>query len=164
MTEVEFLRRALCRDNLRRALCRDKILLAIPDLYAGILEQIDFFVALSQGNDTIRTVNVRPYDADPGNYERWDKAGQGMANLKSLDVLGIYFKDALGEPDWEILARILPHIQNKIKIRIIGLDMEGTEEMRAFARAIQGRPGVIAGVARRARTHAAARYSLVAKK
>jgi hypothetical protein len=32
---------------------------------------------------------LHPYDVDPGNYELWDKVGQGVGNLKSLSVLKI---------------------------------------------------------------------------
>jgi hypothetical protein len=95
-------------------------------------------VAQSQGNDTIKHVKLSPYDAvDPGNYKRWAKVGQGVGNLKSLRMLSVYLnKNNLEVPDWKILARILPYIQNKIELKIIGGHIRGTEEMRAFARAI----------------------------
>jgi hypothetical protein len=65
--------------------------------------------------------------------------GQGVGNLKSIVVLGIYLHHHNAVvPDWEILARILPHVQNKIKLEIDG----GIEEMRTFARAIQGHPAI----------------------
>jgi hypothetical protein len=122
------------KEKLRKALCGD--CLVISDAYAGIFAKVDSFVAQSQGNDAIDRVILRPYDADPGNYELLDKVGQGVGNLKSLRELSLHL-DRFGEPDWEILARILPHIQNKIKLHMIRSNIEeGTLEMRAFARAI----------------------------
>jgi hypothetical protein len=85
---------------------------------------------------------VSIYDVDPGNYELWDKVGQGVGNLKSLRMLNIHLNNNLGGLDWEIVARILPHIQKKIELNIIGRHIGGTEEMRAFARAAQGHPAI----------------------
>jgi hypothetical protein len=127
------------KETLKRALCRSDLYLDILTDTAGIFAQVDSFVAQSQGNDTISVVHLSPYR--PGNYEVWDKVGQGVGNLRSLGVLCI-FLDHYGEPDWEILARILPHIQSKIELRIIGGPTEGTENMRAFARAIQEHPAI----------------------
>jgi hypothetical protein len=115
--------------------------------YARIFSQVDSFVAQSQENDTIGGVNLFPYDVDPENYELWDKVGQGVGNLKSLRMLNIHLNNNLGDLDWEILARILPHIQNKIELKIIGRHNGGAEEMRAFARAIQGHPTITRFVA-----------------
>jgi hypothetical protein len=132
------------KDILRRALsARVHLHLKISDDYARVFAEVDSFVALSHGNDTISRVTLSPYDrADPGNYEFWDKVGQGVGNLKSLHTLRIYLIDSLGEPDWEIVARILPHIQNKIELRVHNGYIEGIEDMRAFARAIQGHPAI----------------------
>jgi hypothetical protein len=133
MTDKEKLRGALCRDHLHLEMSHD---------YAMVFAEIDSFVALSQGNTSIKSVELRPYNVDPGNYELWEKVVQGIGNLKSLDSLWIYLIDSLGEPDWEILARILPHIQNKITLRIDSGPIQGIEEMRAFARAIQEHPAI----------------------
>jgi hypothetical protein len=131
MTDKEILRHVLCSDHL----CLD-----MPNNYARVFAEVDYFVTQTRWNTSIKDVELRPYDVDPGNYELWDKGGQGVGNLKSLGVLTICLRDSLGEPDWEILARILSHIQNKIEL-IFG-PIEGTEEMRAFARAIQGHPTI----------------------
>jgi hypothetical protein len=96
-------------------------------------------------------MHLHPYDVDPGNYELWDKVGQGVGNLKSLSVLKIILYNNFGngedEPacDWEILARILPHIQNKIDLWIETHTehvISGREDMLAFARAIQGHSAI----------------------
>jgi hypothetical protein len=129
------------KETLRRALCGSDLYLDISADTAGIFAQVDSFVAQSQGNDTIGVVHLSPYNVDPGNYELWDKVGQGVGNLRSLGVLCIY-RNRLVEPDWEILARILPHIQSKIELQFVGGSIERTEDMRAFARAIQGHPAI----------------------
>jgi hypothetical protein len=131
------------KEILRRALCRDHLDLDVTDGYnASIFAEVDSFVALSQGNTSIKGVLLNPYDADPGNYELWDKVGQGVGNLKFFNTLRIHLYNRLGGPDWATLARILPHIQNKITLKIDTGCMQGTEEMRAFARAIQGHPAI----------------------
>jgi hypothetical protein len=131
------------KEILRSALCGHYLGLDRSDDSARIFAEVDSFVTQSQGNDTIEKVTLLPYDVDPGNYERWDKVGQGLGNLKSLRVIdiGLTFNN-LGEPDWEILARILPHIQSKITLQISGGRIERTEEMRAFATAMQGHPAI----------------------
>jgi hypothetical protein len=137
MTDKQILRSALCGFDLHLDISND--------YYAGIFAEIDSFVALSQGNDTIGRVHLSPYNVDPGKYELWDKVGQGVGNLRSLGVLCIYHNNSLGGPrvDWEILARILPHVQSKIVLRIVGYgSMEGRVEMQAFVRAIQGQPAM----------------------
>jgi hypothetical protein len=111
---------------------------------AGIFEAVDSFVELSQGNTSVREVFVWPYDEDVGNYELWDKVGQGVGNLKSLKSLGITLDNEGdgSEPDWEILARVLRHVSHDINLKFGYGHIRGTEEMRAFARAIQGQPAI----------------------
>jgi hypothetical protein len=134
MTDKEILRGALCGDHLR---------LNVTDDYgARIFAEVDFFLAQSQGNTSIKVVTLHPYDLGSRNYELWDKVGQGVGNLKSFSVLVIYLHDRLNELDWEILARILPHIQNKITLRIDSGLIQGIEETRTFARAIQEHPAI----------------------
>jgi hypothetical protein len=79
-------------------------------------------------------LQLAPYDVDPGIYEVLDNVGQpGVGNLKSLRDFMINLKNNFFSPtNWEILARILPHIQ-KIELEIRGGHIEGTEEMRARA-------------------------------
>jgi hypothetical protein len=129
-------------ETLRRALCDDHLTLYTSNDNARVFAEVDSFVAQSHGNTSIKHVFLRPYDADPGIYELWDKVGQGVGNLKYLSVLRICLRHSLGEPDWEILARILSPIQNKIELELRFTAIEGTEEMRAFARAIQGHPAI----------------------
>jgi hypothetical protein len=124
------------KERLRRALRGDSLCLNITNDWDRIFAEVDSFVAQSQGNDTIQNLHLYPYDIHSGNYELWDKVGQGVGNLKSLGVLRIHLlRMSLGEPDWEVLARILPHVQSKIGLRFLLGEMR---EIQAFARAIQG--------------------------
>jgi hypothetical protein len=132
---------------LPRVLCGDHLLLDISYDYAGIFAESDSFVAQSQGNSTVECVHLFPYDGvDSENYKLWDKVGEGVGNLKSLGVLVIHLNNRLSglRVDWEILARILLHIpgQSKIQLRIIDGPIEGAEDMRTFARAIQEHPAI----------------------
>jgi hypothetical protein len=77
----------------------------------GIFEAVDSFVELSQGNTTVKEVDIYPYDEDAWCDELWDKVGRGVGNLKLLETLRIIMKWEINEgdvsnPDWEILARI----------------------------------------------------------
>jgi hypothetical protein len=132
---------------LRNAICGEYLILAISDDRDRIFAEIDSFVAMSQGNDTLKNVDLFPYDFDSGNYNLWNKVGQGVGNLKSLRILSVRL-NSVEIADWKLLARILPYIQNKIELKIIGGSIRGTEDMRAFARAIQGHPAITRFVAR----------------
>jgi hypothetical protein len=104
---------------MSRELCRDHLVLDMSDDCDRFFAEVDSFVALSQGNDYVRRVTLYPYDLGSRNYELWDKVGQGVGNLKSLDEFVIcLYRNNTEAPDWETLARILPHIQNKITLRI----------------------------------------------
>jgi hypothetical protein len=111
---------------MSRELCRDHLVLDMSDDCDRFFAEVDSFVALSQGNDYVRRVTLYPYDLGSRNYELWDKVGQGVGNLKSLDEFVIcLYRNNTEAPDWEILARILPHIQNKITLRIDGGSIQG---------------------------------------
>jgi hypothetical protein len=109
----------------------------------GVLEAVDSFVELSQGSTTVLQVMLYPYDEDAWCDELWDKVGRGVGNLKYLDQLNIclnnYNEGDEPNPDWEILARILRHC---IKLDIGNGYTRGTQDMRAFATAIQGHPAI----------------------
>jgi hypothetical protein len=124
-------------------LCEDNLVLAISSDYARIFAHVDCFVVQSQGNDTIERVSLSPYNGYPaGYYKIWDSVGQGVGNLESLGVLDIHLNENVYEPDWEILACILRYIENKIQLQVMSGYIEGTEEMLAFATAIQGHPSI----------------------
>jgi hypothetical protein len=116
-----------------------------------LLQNIDFFVALSRDNTIVTEVILYPFDSDAGNYEVWDKVGQIVGNLMELKTLQIFlqplhhFEDGDGDevhmPDWETLTRILPYLRRKVAL-IVHTDLFETEgeEMIGLARAIHGHP------------------------
>ena len=61
-----------------------------------MVDNIDSFVALSRDNTSIDSVELFPFDSDPGNYEFWDKVGRMVGNLTELDLINISF---LSDPD-----------------------------------------------------------------
>jgi hypothetical protein len=108
--------RHIRKDTVRYWLSNDLLRLKKSHDYTGsfdtgILEAVDSFVELSQGNTSVLQVMLYPNDEDAGNYELWDKVGQGVGNLTSLEDLNIILSDHnerhTPAPDWEILARIL---------------------------------------------------------
>jgi hypothetical protein len=131
-------------EKIRNSLCKEWHLnLKKSGDDTGIFEEIDSFVELSRGNTSVELVRLFPYDEDAGTYEVWDKVGQGVGNLKSLYRLNIRLDNEEGnEPDWEILARILRHVSRAIELNIFHGYIAGTEDMRAFATAIQGHPAI----------------------
>jgi hypothetical protein len=117
--------------------------------------EIDSIVSESRGNESVEIVCLYPISNDGIDYEFWDKIGQAVGNLQALKTLHLstenYHEDDEGEnhtfiADWEIVARILSHIRQKVKLDL-GNDLEedyrwGAEESRSFARVIHGHPTI----------------------
>ena len=57
-----------------------------------MFDNIDLFVALSEGNTSVTILDVYPFDSAPGNYECWDKVGQIVGYLMELKVINIYLQ------------------------------------------------------------------------
>ena len=55
-----------------------------------MFDNIDLFVALSEGNTSVTILDVYPFDSAPGNYECWDKVGQIVGNLIGLTMIVIF--------------------------------------------------------------------------
>jgi hypothetical protein len=73
---------------------------------------------------------------------KWDKV-----SLKTLCIILNNEEDDNNEgdepaPDWEILARVLRYVNCDIKLDFRYEHVRGTDEMRAFTRAIQGHPAI----------------------
>jgi hypothetical protein len=83
-------------EKTRKGLCKVYLCLEKSDDDTGIFEAVDSFVELSQGNTIVQHVDIYPYEEDPGNYELWDKVGQGVGNLKSLEMLYINLNNEEG--------------------------------------------------------------------
>jgi hypothetical protein len=113
-----------------------------------MFDNIISFVALSRENTSIVSVDLYPFDSEPGNYTFWDKAGQIVGNLKELQMINIHFLyhfddhgDEARRPDWETLTRILPHVRQDIVLTLSAEENYAeVEEIHGLARAIHGHP------------------------
>jgi hypothetical protein len=112
----------------------------------SILNHIDSVVSQSRGNKSIQHVYLYPYAFNVEDTEIWDKVGQAIGNLQALKSLRIctqnYHEDDDDDeednplsPDREILARILSHIRQKVKVVLENNDDEywwDAEESQSF--------------------------------
>jgi hypothetical protein len=119
------------------------------DSIPWILYHVDCFVNQSQGNKSVETLVLRPYSANDHDSEVWDKVGRAVSNLKALKRVCIgkcYIEDEdLLIVDWEIVARILSHVRQRITLDIDDADIISVwdaEEPNKFARAIHGHPTI----------------------
>jgi hypothetical protein len=120
-----------------------------------ILNLIDSFVSQSQGNKRVKILTLCPYSVDGSDDVFWDKVGQAVGNLQALEALHISGhhnnnEDYSGEdedyivpiPDWEILARILGHVRQNVRVAIEDQSLRTIQEVQPFTRAIGGRPTI----------------------
>jgi hypothetical protein len=140
-------------DRIREVLSSDIIVLNKLEDDTGIFDQVDAFINLSRGNDSVEQVILSP-STDPGEgasgisrYAIWDKIAEGIGNLQALCEITIgdsRFGDAEEEqapvPDWEILACILRRLRRKIQLCMHDNDalLWNTEALPVFAGAIHG--------------------------
>jgi hypothetical protein len=139
------------------------------DALDWILKHIDCFVTKSRGNESVEEVTLYPYSVNGYPDTAWDKLGQAIGNLQALGELHIrtpnyhddddsvdydsdynFWRDddevvPIPDPDWEILARILSHVRQKITLTVNDENPVSTwrvEDSRSFARAIHGHPTI----------------------
>jgi hypothetical protein len=116
--------------TIRAALQGNTMFLDKREDDAGIFDQVDAFVNLSRGNETIQEVYLLPAN-DPSDdasgtqrYAIWEKIAEGVGNLQALREITIwdsYAEDVEEGPlalDWEILACILRRLQRGIQLNI----------------------------------------------
>jgi hypothetical protein len=110
------------------------------------LKNIDGFGRRARLNKSIKQVEFNRYSGDSQDNEVWDKVGPAISKLESLELLSIctsYDEDThLPTSDWEILARILSQVRQKIAVKIAGVFVWDVEQSRCFARAIHGHPTI----------------------
>jgi hypothetical protein len=103
-------------------------------------------VSQSRGNESVEYVVLYPYGFDYQDDDLWDKVGHAVGKLQALKRL-LLTRSNLGDdgggvvgpiPDWEILARVLKHVRQRITLHIANGLSWNTEGPRLFARAIQG--------------------------
>jgi hypothetical protein len=111
-----------------------------------ILNHIDCFDRQTRLNESIKAVHFRWHTGNDRDDEIWDKVGKAIGNLQALERLSFQCFGQDGEDlatsAWEILARILRHVRQKITLSIDGLRRWNVEESRLFDRAIRGHPTI----------------------
>jgi hypothetical protein len=114
-----------------------------------ISDHVDHFVNQCGGSETVEDVLFYPYSLVGKDNEFWDKVGQAIGNLQSLEGLQIRFSRSENEdvpsgiPDWEIMASILRHVRQKVRVYFEDDEyMWTTEEVEALTRAIRGHPTI----------------------
>ena len=94
-----------------------------------ILKNIDGFNRQAQLDESIIEVHFNVYSVNKQGDEVWDKLGQAIGKLQALKTFYIrpnYDEVDDGDPDaediftsdWEILARILSHVRQKIEVNV----------------------------------------------
>jgi hypothetical protein len=113
-----------------------------------ILDHIDCFDRQARLNESIQEVLYLGYSGDEQDDEVWDKVGKAIGNLQALETLHICPKcdddedEDIPASDWDILARILSHVRQKIEVHLHHVVYWGAEQSRLFARAIHGHPTI----------------------
>jgi hypothetical protein len=112
-----------------------------------ISNHIDCFVSQSRGNEDVEVLVLYPYEYAGQDDIFWDKVGQAVGNLKALNCLRLssfpnHHGDGLPIPDGEILARILSHMRQKVRVDHDDSDTWGVEAVQALARGICGHPTI----------------------
>jgi hypothetical protein len=107
-----------------------------------VMNVIDYFVCRSRGNESVKQVYLYPYQFNVQDGDVWDKIGQAIGNLQKLDWLCIFTPNDLGNdnededlpnPHWEILARILFHVRQRITLVVTSSEDEDEDEVHVSA-------------------------------
>jgi hypothetical protein len=99
---------------------------------------------------------VCPHASFNGYDDVWDKVGQAVGNFQSLMCIQMCSNDEYDSDededspilDWDMLARILRHIRQSVKVAINDFHLRTIEEVQPFARAIRGNPTITSFVDR----------------
>jgi hypothetical protein len=118
-----------------------------------IFANIDSFVNLTRGNDCIKMVFIAPHtvddvddDVDNDSNELFDKVGRGVGNLTALKNLYCSLEPPSAATSREVLARLLSHVRQNIKLNIHFLRGETfAEEVEAFAEEVEAFASAIRG-------------------
>jgi hypothetical protein len=128
------------------------------DTIPWILNHTDCFVNQCRVNESVKRVELCPHAFNGHDDGIGDKVGQAIGNLQSLELLHIstydFASDSSDEdedtvvpplpvPDWEILARILSHVRQRITLTVTPhVSAWRAENSRSFPRAIHGHPTI----------------------
>jgi hypothetical protein len=131
----------------RRTVCLNVNILVLID--------INCFVSQSRGNENVKEVCLCLHALfGDGNDVVWDKLGQAINNLQALEMLCIDTRAERADGDqdddllvpargWEILARILSRVRQKVRVELDGFTTWAVVDVQALARAIRGHPTII---------------------
>jgi hypothetical protein len=123
------------------------------ELNTLVLIDIDCFVSQSRGNDNVKEVWLCLHALfGDGNDVVWDKLGEAIDYLQVLEMFSTDTRaeradgghdDDLLVParGWEILARILSHVRQKVTVEL-DFNTWAVEDVQALARAIRGHPAI----------------------
>jgi hypothetical protein len=115
-------------DSIREELRGDYIVFNKLEDDTGIFDQVDAFVKLSRGNESVEQVVLLPFtypgDDISGNsrYAIWEKVAEGISNFQALsDITITVYNNEFDEedalvPDWELLACILRRLRRGIRL------------------------------------------------
>jgi hypothetical protein len=116
------------------------------DSITWILNHVDCFDRQARLDKSVKAVHFRwctDYDEDD---EVWDKLGQAIGQLHGLYRIHICTTndddEVLPISYWEILARILTQLRQKIAVNITDIVYWDAEQCRLFAQAIHGHPTI----------------------
>jgi hypothetical protein len=109
-----------------------------------ILNHFDRFYIQARLNESITEVRYFGYSGDDQDDEFWDKLGQTIGNLQSLEKFSISRNDERDIPasDFEIQCHILRHVRQKIEVNLFHIGYWDVEQCRLFARVIRGHPTI----------------------
>jgi hypothetical protein len=111
-----------------------------------ILDHSDCFGRQARHGESVQEVRFFGYSGREQDDEVGNKVGRAIANLQALETIWIFSNcdanEDLPTSDWEILARILSHVRQKIEVKIGPLRPWDAEQSRLFARAIHGHPTI----------------------
>jgi hypothetical protein len=120
------------------------------DLLPWILRRIDCFVIQSRGNKTVEYLILNPH-VSSGRHgdEACEKLGQAIGNLQSLkkilictDICQDEDDEEVLTPNWEIVARMLTHVRQKVTLKSSPSSFWCAEDFRSLARVIRGHPTI----------------------
>jgi hypothetical protein len=115
--------------------------------FTWILNHIDCFDRQARLNESIRKVRFYGYSGDEQDDEAWEKLGRAIGTLQALETIWVCpncdDEEHLPISDnWEVLARILSHVRQKVEVKIGRFRPWDAEQSRLFARAIHGHPTI----------------------
>jgi hypothetical protein len=144
-TWVQLQKRQIVSDRFlgRHLLSLDK------ESISWILNNVYCFVSESRGNETVTDLVLNPYVPFAADAGILDKLGQTVGNLQALERIeistDIYDEDDEdpSTPDWETIAVILSHVQQKITLMVCPYYSAWcAEDIQSFVGVIRGHPTI----------------------